>query len=106
MNLSWLRSTKADVSKIMQVIDSEKAKEHPDSFVVESLREVVFDVIRREYPLGARCRVCHGTEYDHLIVGHQYGATPVISVHPINPIRMNDKFTNWDIKDVHVLGKE
>lgn len=106
MNISWLRSTKGDLEKVLKALEHAQKQEHPDAFIIESLREIVLDTIKREYPLGARCRICRGTEYDHIIVGHQSGNRPVIQVHPINPLHSNDTFSNWDIKDVHVLGKE
>jgi hypothetical protein len=71
----------------------------------DSVRDFVFDTIKREYPLGARCRIRNSTIYDHIIVGHQFGSKPVIQVHPINPLHSNDTFSNWYINDVHVMGK-
>lgn len=102
MNISWLRSTKSDLEKVLKALEHAQKQEH----IISSLREIVFDNIKREYPLGARCRICHGTEYKYIIVGHQFGDRPVIQVHLINPTQSNATFSNWDITDVHVLGRE
>jgi len=77
-----------------------------DEFVLENLNILMRKQCVEHYPLGTLCRIWHGTEYDHIIIGHiqRQNELPLIQVIKINPTAQNDLYVNLECHDVHLRG--